>query len=76
MLREGHGEDLGCHDGAVFPQRLLCFRPVRRPPDLDAVGDVQAGGLAGILEDPHHVPGDAGALQRGSDLQVEGDGEA
>src|SRR5262245_9256299 len=53
-------------------------RPARlagrcRPAELDPVGDVQAGGLAGLLDQPDHLAGQPGAAQLRGDVQVERD---
>ena len=49
--------------------------PVDVDPEHDAVADVEAGGLAGILRDPDELARQPLPTQRGRDLQLERHGE-
>src|SRR3954452_6766657 len=59
---DGDGEHLAGQLLAVLAQRLG-HRAVGGPPQLDPVADLQAGRLAGLLDQPDRLAGAAGPLQ-------------
>jgi hypothetical protein len=71
----GHREHLLGQPGRALLERLGELA-LGRPPQLDAVADLEAAALAGVLHQAHRLADQPRAAQLRRDLEVERDGLA